>query len=115
MKVIKKGRDLNREKVRVRDNHTCQDCGKKWEEGQRRFDVHHLNNLCGKKSRGYDKISEMDILITLCHKCHFNRPEHKTKINKKPKIIKPKKIKVHWTFEEYFRKREIRLKKLSTG
>lgn len=70
-----KGRDLNREKARIRDNHTCQDCGKVWIEGQRRFDVHHLNGLCGKKSRGYDK--SIEGLTTLCHKCHFNRPEHK--------------------------------------
>lgn len=70
------GRDFTREKVRIRDNHTCQDCKKVWEQGTRRFDVHHLNGLCGKKSRGYDNSSEMDGLITLCHRCHFNRPEH---------------------------------------
>lgn len=73
------GKDRTREIVRRRDNWTCQDCGKKWVLGQRRFDVHHLNGLCGKKSLKYDKISEIDGLITLCHKCHFNRPEHKSK------------------------------------
>lgn len=73
------GRDLHREKVRVRDNHTCQDCGVKWEQGKRRFDIHHLNGLCGKKSKGYDYVSDIAGLITLCHKCHFNRPEHKSK------------------------------------
>lgn len=73
------GKDRTREIVRIRDNRTCQDCGKKWEEGTRRFDVHHLNGLCGKKSQSYDKISEIGGLITLCHKCHFNRPEHATK------------------------------------
>lgn len=78
------GRDLHREKVRVRDNHTCQDCKKKWEIGKRRFDVHHLNGLCGKKSKGYDYKTELDGLITLCHKCHYNRPEHKQKVKIKP-------------------------------
>src|SRR3990167_1449568 len=67
------GRGRTRELVRIRDNHTCQNCGKKWIEKTRRFDVHHLNGLCGKKSRSYDKISEMDKLITLCHKCHYHR------------------------------------------
>lgn len=75
---IFKGRDFNREKVRIRDNYTCQDCNKKWEQGTRRFDVHHLNGLCGKKSKGYDSVLDKNGLITLCHKCHFNRPEHKT-------------------------------------
>lgn len=75
------GRDFVRETVRKRDKHTCQNkkCGKKWIIGQRRFDVHHLNGMCGKKSRGYDKISEIIGLITLCHKCHYNRPEHRCK------------------------------------
>ena len=35
------GRDRTREKVRIRDNYTCQGCGKKWQKGQRRLDVHH--------------------------------------------------------------------------
>lgn len=76
------GRGRTRMLVRMRDNFTCKDCGavrtpemaKK--EGKRLFDVHHLNGLCGKKSRGYDKEEDMDGLVTLCHKCHFNRPEH---------------------------------------
>src|SRR3990167_10518741 len=70
------GKDYTREKVRIRDDYTCQMCEKRWKEGERRFDVHHLNGLCGKKSTKYDKVSEMDGLITLCHKCHFNHPEH---------------------------------------
>lgn len=73
---ILEGRDLIREKVRILDNHQCQDCKKKWEESTRRFDVHHLDGLCGKKSKGYDSIKDIDSMITLCHKCHFNRPEH---------------------------------------
>jgi len=76
------GVNKTREKVRIRDNHTCQDCGKKWEKDKRRFDCHHLNGLCGKKSRKYDRVSDMGGLITLCHKCHFNRPEHRVKRKK---------------------------------
>jgi transposase-like protein len=81
----KQGRELTRFKVRERDNFTCQDCGKKWKEGERHFDVHHLNGMCGKKSRGYDKLEDMDGLVTLCHKCHFNR--HDWAGVKKSKII----------------------------
>ena len=77
-----KGRELTRMLVRIRDNFTCQDCSatrtpevaKK--EHKRLFDIHHINGLCGKKSRGYDRVEDMGGLITLCHKCHFNRPEH---------------------------------------
>lgn len=79
MRKIIKGRDRTRELVRIRDRHLCQDCGQKWEEGKRKFDIHHLNGLCGKKSRSYDKVSDMEGLVTLCHKCHFNRPEHTMK------------------------------------
>ena len=79
----KNGRDRNREKIRIRDNYTCQDCDKLWEVGTRRFDIHHLDGLCGKKSKGYDKLSDKNKFVTLCHSCHFNRPEHKlnNKIN----------------------------------
>lgn len=75
------GRNWTREKARMRDNWICQDCKKVWIKGSRRFDIHHLNGLCGKKSRAYDKVSEIDGLVTLCHKCHFNRPEHTVKKN----------------------------------
>ncbi len=82
VKIKGGGRDFIREVVRMRDKHTCQVCKRRWNEGQRRFDIHHLNGFCGKKSRSVDKISEIDGLITLCHKCHFNRPEHKSKMKK---------------------------------
>lgn len=75
----KRGRERVRYLVRMRDNFTCQDCGRVWQDGERHFDVHHLNGLCGKKSRGYDRKEDMEGLITLCHKCHYNRPEHKVK------------------------------------
>jgi len=76
------GRDRNREYVRIRDKHTCQDCKKIWVKKTRRFDVHHLNGLCGKKSKGYDCVKDMQGLVTLCHKCHYNRPEHRCKDSK---------------------------------
>ncbi len=76
------GIDFTREKVRIRDNQICQECGKKWIEGQRKFDIHHLNGLCGKKTHKYDKVSEMGGLLTLCHKCHYNRPDHSMRINR---------------------------------
>lgn len=74
-----RGIDRTREMVRMRDNQTCQECKKVWIEGNRKYDVHHLNGLCGKRSRKYDKVSEMDGLITLCHKCHYNRFDHSMK------------------------------------
>jgi hypothetical protein len=79
------GRDYFRELVRARDKHTCQDCGKKWEKGCRRFDVHHLDEKMDGNGRKpgalkYDK-ENMDRLITLCHKCHFNLPETRDRIS----------------------------------
>jgi 5-methylcytosine-specific restriction endonuclease McrA len=71
-----KGRDYVRGLVRQRDNHQCQNCKRFWEEGKH-FDVHHLNGLCGKKSRGYDRKADMDGLITLCHSCHINKHDKK--------------------------------------
>lgn len=79
------GRERTRHLVRKRDNFTCQTCGARRtpEEAKRlrvrMFDIHHLNGLCGKRSRAYDKIDDMPGLITLCHKCHFNHPEHTLK------------------------------------
>ena len=76
------GRDFIREAVRRRDNHTCQICGKKWVEGKRRFDIHHID--CDKeKTHKYDNWKkEKDNMITLCHKCHMNLPEHKNVMSK---------------------------------
>ena len=61
-------RDRIRELVRLRDNHTCQMCGKKWRRGQRRFDVHHIIGDF-QDSRKADRSFENQ--ITLCHKCHL--------------------------------------------
>lgn len=64
------GRDRNRERVRIRDKHTCQHCGRVWHLGERRFDIHHLD--CNKdKTRGYDGPEEFASLKTLCHSCHM--------------------------------------------
>lgn len=76
------GREMVRFLVRRRDGFTCQSCKRAWNKGERHFDVHHLKGLCGKKSRGYDKVSDMNGLVTLCHKCHFNHPEHSKRRNK---------------------------------
>jgi hypothetical protein len=61
-----------REFARKRDNHTCQKCGKIWQEGSRRFDVHHLDeSMESIRDYLYDR-SNLDKLITYCHKCHLN-------------------------------------------
>ena len=79
------GRGRTRMLVRLRDEFTCQVCKSirtpEMIVGKiRLYDIHHLNGMCGKKSRGYDRLSEMDGLITLCHRCHFNHPEHSQKL-----------------------------------
>lgn len=76
---LKYGREYTRELVRKRDNFTCADCCRVWKPGQRRFDVHHNDGTCGQYSRAYDRVSNIPNLITICHKCHYNRPEHKCK------------------------------------
>jgi 5-methylcytosine-specific restriction endonuclease McrA len=51
-----------REKVRDRDNHTCQLCHKTEKELNETLNVHHID---------YDKEhSVMENLISLCQKCH---------------------------------------------
>lgn len=65
------GRDLTREKIRKRDDYTCQLCGKLWTPGMRKFDVHH-KDLDKTKTLKYEKYNkEYKNMITLCHKCHF--------------------------------------------
>mgnify|MGYP001568008121 CR=1 FL=1 len=74
------GIDITRQKVRERDNHTCQKCKKKWRKG-RRFDVHHLDlKMESKRNYNYDK-NNIDKLITICHKCHLNMPHIKKKLS----------------------------------
>lgn len=92
------GRERIRHLVRYRDKFTCQVCGKrrtpeevhahnkKCKTGKGKIklhDVHHLGGLCGKKSKGYDNNKDIAGLVTLCHKCHYNHPEHTYGIKKK--------------------------------
>ena len=69
-------RDRYRELVRIRDNHTCQKCGLEWQVGERRLDVHHLDED-STKTRQIDGDEDMDNMITLCHKCHLNLDGHR--------------------------------------
>lgn len=82
-----KGRERTREMVRIRDGHTCQDCGKRWQPGSRRFDVHHLNGLCGLKSRKYDRVEDIITLITYCHKCHLGNHVDKAKMGARSRLV----------------------------
>lgn len=76
------GLDRNRERVRIRDNWTCQSCGKVWKPFDRygnkirRFDVHHedehLEGRSGENGMYAIDKESMDRMITLCHKCHLN-------------------------------------------
>jgi hypothetical protein len=51
-----------KEAIRKRDNHICQICNKKYENG-RKHSVHHID---------YNKKNcEINNLITLCHLCHI--------------------------------------------
>lgn len=85
------GRSLARARVRIRDKYTCQDCNAVRTpetvrghnniiiglKGRTKlFDVHHLNGMCGKNSRGYDSTEDLSGLVILCHKCHYNRHDH---------------------------------------
>ncbi len=51
-----------KEKIRERDDFTCQECGKKQEECKRKLHVHHID---------YDKKNlDPKNLTSLCHRCH---------------------------------------------
>jgi len=82
------GREQIRELVRIRDNYTCQLCGREWTSREwvkgRRLDVHH-KDYDKEKSRRCDKLEETDNMITLCHKCHLNLPAHKKSMSGKRK------------------------------
>lgn len=92
MNIKSGGRERTRELVRARDNWTCQDCGfrkgleeilrhnlfhKDLKGKMKSLDVHHLNGQCGLMTKKYDSTKDISGLVTLCHKCHYNRPEHK--------------------------------------
>ena len=64
-----------KEKIRERDDRTCQICGAK--EGKRKHCVHHVN---------YDESNCDPLLITLCGSCH--RKIHHNKEYYKVKLLK---------------------------
>lgn len=72
-------KETTRDKVRKRDNYTCQDCGlvrtpdQAKKERKKQLDVHHTDSLCGLYHNPNEPEERMDKMITLCHKCHFNR------------------------------------------
>lgn len=88
-----KGREYVRNLVRTRDKQTCQKCKRKWKKGERAFDVHHINNKCGKKSRKYDHVGDMDGLITWCHRCHMRN--HTVKVSESKAYKQSSAIKKH--------------------
>ena len=51
-----------KKEIRKRDNYTCQFCGRKWNENEYKFAVHHVD--CDKSN--FNKKN----LITLCKSCH---------------------------------------------
>ena len=66
-----RARNKTREKIRERDNYTCQICHRQW-IGGRRFPVHHLDCDRTKSTITENYEEAKDNLITLCHKCHIN-------------------------------------------
>jgi len=61
-------RDRFREIIRLRDNHTCQWCGRKWKEGERKFDV---CNIFGDNNHAKSVNNNSKVQITLCHQCNL--------------------------------------------
>jgi 5-methylcytosine-specific restriction enzyme A len=76
----KEGREVIREKVRIRDNYTCQLCKREWKITERSFDVHHKDNDAEKTMEYGNYERDKDNLITLCHKCHLSLPQHRKKM-----------------------------------
>lgn len=64
---------LVREMVRRRDGYRCQMCYRKARPGERKLDVHHLDErMEGEPVSGLpDANLEPDDMITLCHQCHM--------------------------------------------
>ena len=88
------GREFINEIVRTRDNHSCQICGKVWVKGQRRLDVHHMDEHMDGKSRipGILKYNRenLDKLVTLCHRCHFNLDRTRFRISNRLSPLRKK-------------------------
>ena len=73
-----------RESIRIRDNYTCQECGRLQMENDRLFPVHHIDN---------DTYNNNPLnLITLCRSCH-------TKVTWSIKLCDDNK----WLYESRFR------------
>lgn len=86
--IRKTGREFLKEVVRKRDNWTCQICGKKWEEGERSLDVHHLDEeLEGKNGLKYESCKNIDRMITLCHRCHLGLESVRNKMKRDRKKL----------------------------
>lgn len=86
---IKTGqRDRVREWVRIRDKRTCQICYRVWKEGERRFDVHHLDEKqegrSGETGRSKWDFANMHRMVTLCHRCHLRLDSVRSKMATKP-------------------------------
>jgi len=75
-------RDQYRELIRIRDKYTCQICGRIWNKGERRFDVHHLDEDSLKTRQIDNLLTEAENMVTLCHKCHLNLPGYRDKMRK---------------------------------
>lgn len=81
----KEYRDI-REKVILRDNHTCKKCGyiARFKKEKNSFQIHHLFN----KSKYPKWFFRMSNLITLCGACHKNFHIAYGKFNNTPKQMK---------------------------
>ena len=83
------GRNFLAEKVRIRDNHTCQICGRIWRKDQRKFDIHHLK-IVNENNNTYENYKDFNEMITLCHKCHLNLDHIREKMKRNKKISEGK-------------------------
>lgn len=73
------GRDYIRWIVRLRDGNQCQLCLKKGGDvldDKRALDVHHFDNK-KENAKGYDRITELNEMITICKHCHSNLKQHR--------------------------------------
>lgn len=89
------GRSYVRRLAGIRDNNTCQMCGKVWDKKSKRFHSHHLQGLCGRRIQKCDKIKDLPLLVTLCASCHTKHHEYNAKetIGKRGPDKKPRKKK----------------------
>jgi len=108
------GIDRIRELVRLRDNHICQKCFRQWLIGERRFDVHHLDEAMESvKNYAYDKENQ-DKMVTYCHKCHLSLHTVRTKMSKSntgtpanPILTLSRLLETKWFLKMNFNQKEI--------